>query len=262
MRMLFDLIAQLLLPPGSFLVLIVAIFIVFVKQKQRSYRRHDKRIARYLVVILLILAYLLSTYPGEWLFTNPLESSFAPLETKELNLGPESSIVILGGGMRSGTKSGFEVGDRTLKRLQAGWELHQQTGADLVLSGGPFNEEAAISEAEVMEELLLTWGAEPEQIITEVESQNTWENAVNTSSLLAETDYEQLVLVTSAVHMRRATYSFAEHWEEELLSVPVDYRLSSESKLRRFIPNLESLDNSLSSVHEWVGGLWYFFKAL
>ncbi|MDX5420629.1 MAG: YdcF family protein, partial [Hymenobacteraceae bacterium] len=80
----------------------------------------------------------------------------------------------------------------------------------LVISGGSgLVLGDAIPEAEQIEKILLMAGVAEEDIITEGNSRNTRENAVNTAALLEKhPDWEKVLLVTSAFHMRRSEACF------------------------------------------------------
>ena len=105
-------------------------------------------------------------------------------------------------------------------------------------------------------------GVEEDSIIAEVRSNNTWENAVNTCSVLKDVGYRRIILVTSAVHMRRAVYSFKHSWEYEIIPAPCDYLRGSDVNVLDFLPNRSSLDSCLRALHEWVGLLWYGVKVM
>ncbi|MDX5481041.1 MAG: YdcF family protein [Hymenobacteraceae bacterium] len=80
----------------------------------------------------------------------------------------------------------------------------------LVISGGSgLVLGDAIPEAEQIEKILLMAGVAEEDIITEGNSRNTRENAVNTAALLEKhPNWEKVLLVTSAFHMRRSEACF------------------------------------------------------
>jgi uncharacterized SAM-binding protein YcdF (DUF218 family) len=66
-----------------------------------------------------------------------------------------------------------------------------------------------LHESDQTRELLIKWGIPKEDIIIENKSQNTHENAVNTTKLLKERyEKKRYLLITSALHMKRASACF------------------------------------------------------
>ncbi|SDC50478.1 MULTISPECIES: YdcF family protein [unclassified Candidatus Frackibacter] len=257
------LLSRILLPPGLFLVLIGGILLFLWEHRNRYRSRNYKMNYVYSgLIVLFLVIYILSSYVGEFILVSPLENSFPPRTYTEVKrkINDKSIIVVLGGGVVRGTPLGSEIGKTTLKRLYAGWQLQQKTGLDIVVSGGIVPGADATSGADIMENVLLDWGVNQEKIITESQSKNTWQNAVNTTELLEKLEYEEIILVTSAVHMNRAIYSFQENGNLSLIAVPTDYILDKELSLLDFLPNRISLRNSLSALHEWVGLVWYYLK--
>ncbi|WP_408956172.1 YdcF family protein [Natroniella sp. ANB-PHB2] len=250
--------SSLLLPPGLFiLLLLISLLFLHLKKKQYSLTLKSKIVLP--LIGLLILIYTLSSYWGETFLVRPLENRFSLIAEEDLFEREDSIIVVLGGGVVRGTPQGEELGKTTLSRLYGGWQLHQKTGFDLVVSGGVPPGVDGLSEAEIMRDVLVDWGVADGQIITEEQSLNTWMNAANTTALLGE-EYKRIILVTSATHMTRSIYSFQEHWTADLVAAPVDYTFDTEINLLRFLPNRFALDKSLRALHEWLGLLWYYFK--
>ncbi|WP_347158947.1 YdcF family protein [Pontibacter chitinilyticus] len=97
--------------------------------------------------------------------------------------------------------------DRFLQPLQ----LYRMGKFDkFLISGGNGHLLAeVVPEAEQIEKILLMAGVPEEDIITESNSRNTRENAVNTAKVLAQhPEWKRQLLVTSAFHMRRALGCF------------------------------------------------------
>ncbi|SJZ30604.1 YdcF family protein [Selenihalanaerobacter shriftii] len=260
MLFVVKMLSKLLLPPGLFLILIGIIFVLYkTNNKKYCFRKSRQKCICNWLIILFLLMYILSSYPGELILVKPLEDNFAPLSVSKVKtkVDLKSAIVVLGGGVIRGTPNGMQIGRTTLKRLYSGWRLHKKTGLKLVVSGGVVPGAKSGSVAETMKKVLKDWGVADNQIITENESKNTWQNAVNTSALLKDLDYEKIILVTSATHMKRSMYSFKKNWKSELKPAPADYILDRDISILDFLPNKESLDNSLTALHEWVGLLWY-----
>jgi uncharacterized SAM-binding protein YcdF (DUF218 family) len=74
----------------------------------------------------------------------------------------------------------------------------------MVAGGVPPAPGIDVAEATVVAELLGEWGVPESALLLETESRNTRENCLGARSILAEHGVEDVLLVTSALHMRRA----------------------------------------------------------
>ncbi|MEJ8757091.1 YdcF family protein [Pontibacter sp. H259] len=117
----------------------------------------------------------------------------------------------------------------------------------------------AVPEAEQIEKVLLMAGVAEEDIITEKNSRNTHENAVNTANILAQhQEWKKRLLVTSAFHMRRALGCFK---KEGITVTP--YSTDFYSGPRQFtpdeliLPNIGSFKDWDLLIHEIAGYLVY-----
>jgi uncharacterized SAM-binding protein YcdF (DUF218 family) len=114
-------------------------------------------------------------------------------------------------------------------------------------------------EGDVIKELLEGIKLSSEDILTESNSRNTYENAKNTSELIKQENLsEPFLLITSAFHMRRSLAVF------EKAGITVDpYPVDALSGSRGFtpdrliIPNAEALSNWNIFIREVVGFVVY-----
>jgi uncharacterized SAM-binding protein YcdF (DUF218 family) len=114
-------------------------------------------------------------------------------------------------------------------------------------------------EAPLVKKYLITLGIPGDDILTESESKNSYENAINTKSILFENfPGGKYLLITSACHMRRAMACFK---KEGIKVIP--YSTDRYSGPRKFqldhllIPSAETLFNWNNLIHEWVGFIIY-----
>lgn len=249
-------IGSIIFPPGLFLLLIVLIYFLLVLKK--------KKIAHLSIFFFFISFYLLSTWPGEYLLVRTLEDDYSPYSFEQLSkeeIG-DTVIVILSGGMILGSPAagdeGAEIGETTLARLYGGYRIYQKLGCDILLSGG--NSPGRSNElpiAKVMQEVLLSWGIDKEKIIIEDLSKTTLENAKYSLKKLEEEGYQRIILVTSALHMRRSVRCFTEG-EIKIIPAPVNYILGKEPlNILDFLPNAGALSNNFYAIHEWIGLVYY-----
>lgn len=113
------------------------------------------------------------------------------------------AIVVLGGGvMPDGVLS-----PSSMRRALHGILLHRKGLAPLLVFFGPVRD-GGPAEAEVRAELARALGVSPDAIITAAEPRTTREEALRGSVLLQAKGVQRILLVTDAVHMRRARTAF------------------------------------------------------
>ena len=116
-----------------------------------------------------------------------------------------------------------------------------------------------VPEAEQIEKVLLMAGVPEEDIITEGNSRNTHENAVNTAHVLARhPEWQEVLLVTSAFHMRRSAGCF------QKAGVDADaFSTDFYASERRYtpdeliIPSAVAFSNWHLLIHEMAGYIIY-----
>ena len=166
---------------------------------------------------------------------------------------PVGAIVVLSGGIRhnAADPSGAALLPVTLERLAGGAALARRTGLPLVLSGGRV--EPGPTEAEVMQATLRRdFGLEARYL--ETRSRTTRENARETAALLAPAWIKNVVLVTSAVHMRRAVAEF-EAAGVTVIPAPVGGTIAPGRGLIAWLPRAAALARSSEALYELLGGL-------
>ncbi len=141
-------------------------------------------------------------------------------------------IVVLGGGTEpaESPRQGVELngaGDRLL----AAYRLYQEGVAPiLLLSGGDiaFMDSSSASPAEDMKQVLMELGVPEDAIWLDATSQNTYENAVNCARIINEHQVDDVLLVTSAMHMPRSVVAF-EKQGIHVIPYPVDYTITEQN---------------------------------
>lgn len=246
-----DLLKDLLLPPGGIIVLALIGFILMWRAAAGG---------KTLLVISLVSLYLFSTPGIAGLLAASLENH-APV-TEETNLGDYwQAIVVLGGGARpTSPEYGSEVpSSRTLERLRFAATLHKRTGLPLLVSGGAVSHSTQKAEAQLMSEILLQdYGIKPRWI--EGNSRNTAENAVYSHSILGADGVDKVLLVTHALHMRRAELAFGRQGFA-VKPAPTVFHSISEGSWGDWLPNAAALRVTRDALHEHIGYVWYLVRA-
>jgi len=100
-------------------------------------------------------------------------------------------------------------GGQTTTRAEKGIELYKQGLAkNIIFSGDAYGD--GPSNASAMREQAIQAGVPASQIFTDTDSQNTYQNAINSKKLLENNNSEKIILVTSPYHQRRTRDTFAQ----------------------------------------------------
>jgi len=204
-----------------------------------------------------------------WFWSMPIVSDWArgSLEEPWARLSIEASpqadvIVVLGGAFSHRADRSFpNAGSAVDRYWHAARLFHAGKSPRIIVSGGRSpGRGSGMTEAEAGRLFLLDLGVPEGAILVEDEALTTRGNAVFVAELLEQQSIEGLLLVTSALHMRRSVAAFR---AVGLDPVPVatDFEVSSgDLGLRDFLPSAAALAGSTRAVHEWVGYWVYWWR--
>lgn len=152
-----------------------------------------------------------------------LEQPFDKIDNQEIL--SHRAMIVLGGGISHYPKQvtpGILSYSRALEAYRI-YKFAQDHGIQytIFLSGGDVQHKK-ISEASLYRKTLQQLGVPSQQIITEDKSLNTYQNAENLTSLLKNRPWQSYMLVTSELHMRRATLYFKQ-FGVKTIAAPSDY---------------------------------------
>lgn len=117
---------------------------------------------------------------------------------------PSDAIVVISGG-------------DTEARTQAGIELFKNGWADTLIFSGAAQDKSGPSNAEAMQRQAVQAGVPISATVIDEESESTQENAKNTKTIFSERGYNDIILVTSGYHQRRAYLEFNKHAEAVII---------------------------------------------
>lgn len=231
-----------------------------------------KKIGKWVKISLCIMCFGIYFFSTEFfvrLFVYPLEYSFkipsATFDSRDL-------VVVLGGGVIrnvpiAGNENGEEPGIHTLKRLLKGFELASKNSLDIAVTGGVLADGTGRSEAEVMREILMLWGIPDNSIHVESLAKTTEENAKYIVDNI-EGKYERIILVTSAIHLRRSFDTFIKQIDKsniktELIPYPCDYTIDGpgNEEWYHFLPSSGAFKALAQAFHEYLGMVLYAFRS-
>jgi len=167
---------------------------------------------------------------------------------------PEAdAIVVLGGGHYQGwmRRDSVDPDELETSRLAAGARAWLAGRAPLIVLSGGGNGGGGPSEAEIMATAIVKADIPASALVLEDRSDSTQDNARLTAALLRERDMRKVLLVTSTVHMPRATLLFR-NAGIEVVPVPVpEGRLGTDWK-DRWLPSPLALWRSGRALKEYV----------
>lgn len=226
------------------------------------------------ILILLLIAWLIK--PVKWkkrlrmatvavfiVFSNPLLHRLAlegwegDLQNTEEARGRAETAVITGGMAAFHEPSQRIRFNGSSDRLWQAITLYKKGYVKrLFISGGsPAIIAKEKSESEYIRDYLLVLGIPERDIFIENRSKNTHQNALYTSEIFEQNRWEKnIILVTSAFHMRRAKGCF----EKEGFTV-FPYSADPQKSVRKptlkeiFVPNLGTMGGWSMLLKEWIG---------
>jgi uncharacterized SAM-binding protein YcdF (DUF218 family) len=189
------------------------------------------------------------------------EGAHPPLALADV---PQVDAVVVLCGMahnrpRHGLADRVEFGEPVDRVLEGARLVRAGKAPKLVISGGsadPFGRTPP--EAPMLADWLVAMGlVERERIVVETQSRNTAENAARTAELARAAGWKRVILVTSAVHMRRAEGAFR-RTGLELVVYPADF-VADRAALgpADFVPAENALFRVRHLLHEALGLLAY-----
>ncbi len=195
-----------------------------------------------------LVVYFLSIEPVKDFLLRPLETKYS----RPSNVNGDV-IVVLGGGSYN---TGILIED-SIKRVLAGFVLHKKLNVPIILSGG-----SAISnlpESESMKEVLTELGIDKKYIFTDVNSRDTFDNAIFTKKLCEKYNFKKVILVTSAYHMPRAVYTFKKAGLD-VIPYPTDFKMDKRYTIYSYFPKMNVLQDSTKAIREYIGLTFYYIK--
>jgi uncharacterized SAM-binding protein YcdF (DUF218 family) len=170
------------------------------------------------------------------------------------------AVIVLTGmvNLEISTPDKIEFSD-AVDRILVGTEwVKNNKATHLIISGGSgalFENQK--SEAVILGSFAQKLGVLENRILLDTSSKNTFQNAVNTSALIREKQFNRVALITSAFHMFRANGCFKEMGIHADL-LPVDFSSNPEvTDFRDFLPSTAALSQSNRFIHESIGILVY-----
>lgn len=221
----------------------------------------SRRVPRAIAVLSALLLFVCSSPQFSNLLVRTLEQ---PYSGTDVASAPTAQAIVVSGGylrIEMGIPRHIEIGS-TADRLLCAAELYRAAKAPLILlSGGNISfltSSDTPAEAVAARDILEQWGIPRSAILVEGQSQSTHENAEFSHRILDEHGITRILLVTSALHMRRASATFR---RAGLTVSPfaADFlgQSASSDLVLSLIPSAGALVDTGSAIKEWSGYFVY-----
>lgn len=138
-----------------------------------------------LIILGVIVALAVTIFFGLGFYLSP----------QTQNLQKADAIVVVSGG-------------QTTTRAEKGIELYNKGYASYIIFSGAALDDGPSNAYQMQQQALLA-GVPAQAILTDTDSQNTFQNATNTKRLLEDINAKNIILVTSPYHQRRVHETFA-----------------------------------------------------
>ena len=184
-----------------------------------------------------------------WLMGH-LEYQYAPEQDVKATT-PINTMVVLTGYARADERIPItgQVNSSSGFRLLEAARIFARTRRMTVIISG--NAEVPI----IMRNLLVELAVPRSNLVTDQESNNTYESAVHLREQLTG---KRFYLVTSAGHMPRAMQVFVKQGLQPI-PAPTDYLSSASLNDSSIVPSGQHLAISDLAIHEYIGWMWYRF---
>ena len=260
-----NIIAELLMPPGIWIVL--ALFVLI-------FLRKSSKLKTILIGFSVVMIWVTSTTAfSQWFYQvsdhwmhwpPPVNLTELAKQEKSQSLSKQNhqAIVILGGGIRAGAKEIPEyqhqdVSTDTMARLRMGARLAKVTFLPILVTGGRPDKVKSddLPEGQLMATVLEKELQTPVKWI-EYQSNTTQENAEFSAKILQQNQIDTIYLVTHVWHMSRSKRIF-EKEGLQVIPVPFGYYYKNPLTPLDFVPKSEGLTKTREIWHELLGKAWY-----
>jgi uncharacterized SAM-binding protein YcdF (DUF218 family) len=220
--------------------------------------RGRRRAAAAALTLALVGLWLCSAPVTGWRLVDRMESAYPPVSPEQSPTA--GAIVVLGGGVDppAPPRHWMDLSSSADRVLHAARLYRAGKAPWVIVSGGNPWGAADESEAEAMASLLEEWGVPRTAILLDLQSRNTWQNALAVRELLARHDLRDVLLVTSALHMRRALETFR-RMGIDADPAPTDYDVwhAPASELLSWLPDARVLERVSLALKELLGTAVY-----
>lgn len=233
---------------GVILVLLLVVAWLFVKPKSRAPR---------IVLVFAVVGYAAaSVYPIPRAVERWMASPFHQLTRADVAPGRTVVVLLGSGSYRREDWSDVSISSLDpagLERTLEAARVYRLLNPDYLISSGGVVEDDLIGAA--MKNTLIQLGVPADRIVVEGQSLNTRDEAVMVAAMLPPLNVQHVVLVTSAIHMRRSVGLFRAVGINVIPAIARQYEYPGFSV--HLLPSETGLRTSALVVHEILGAAYY-----
>lgn len=221
----------------------MCIFVFFLVQKYRAI----SRLLKTFFTIWFGISYFLMTSFGSNLLVRAISI--------ESNKVCQSKVaILLANGMMRYTVNEHDYGAMSMESLNRvhvarNWLLSNE-GNRLLLTGSLAN-----NEIQILNNYLNLIGVSNEKLFIENLSSTTYESAINSRKLISKS--QEIVLITSQIHMRRANLTF-NSVGYDICPLVANNQYVNVSGIKSLFPDSHAIIKSEKVLHELFGIIWYW----
>lgn len=195
--------------------------------------------------------------PIPFLLVKNLESKYEPIDLTKIDTSKMYHIFVLGGGhtIASHLPASDQLEKGSLARLIEGIRIYRLLPHSKIICSGQ-STNSAISQAQLVAQTALDLGVNKNDLLLFHTTSNTLDEARQYKDSLYAPNIN-VVLVTDAIHMKRATECF-EHYHISTQADPTNHRVKFYRKnhTQNFTILLDNFEFFNHAVHEYVGSIY------
>jgi uncharacterized SAM-binding protein YcdF (DUF218 family) len=223
-------------------------------------RRPRSALAWRAILGAAILYLLGATYAVPATLTGLWASGYRQFEASDV-AGRPTAVVLLGGDAEQLVPKADHLPRAPTPRVLEAWRVYNLIAPQwIVSSGGSWNGGLPAPGSILMRDALVKLGVPASRILLESTSFDTHDEAVLVAPMLRSLGIEQIVLVTSAIHMRRSLGTFRAAGLTVVPAIAPDRKSLRGGWNDRFLPSRHGLELSSRLAHEVVGLPYYWSR--
>ncbi len=218
-----------------------------------QFRKRKRKRGQRAILYAFTVIYACSTGCTASLLTHSLEAQ-AKFTVRE-NVTYDA-VILLGGLMEA--RSNPPSYNDAVERLLVTYDVLRTNQAKFAIISSGIDGRGE-SESALLARQLRSWGIDESRLILEDQSVNTHKNALYSKGIVRARNFQNVILITSAMHMKRAAGCFRAVGMEPAL-LPVDYRTAGRFYQAGLFPRARALSDTTDAIRETVG--WYAYRAV
>jgi uncharacterized SAM-binding protein YcdF (DUF218 family) len=253
MFLLKQIIKALILPPVSWIILLILVAVFW-----------PRRWARRLLIAVIVLVSLLHNGLVNNYLRLPLEAVY-PILVDPREVEPYDAIVVLLAKVYFPTPlTPFPtIGENMFQRLDEATRLYRIRPMPIIVSGNHGNIPTALNnDNKIAREYLIRWGVPEDHVIPEANSRDTFEGALEVQKILQAKGWRRYLLVTSSIHMPRSMMAFGA-LAPEPIAAPGDFTVRDVRltiTVPRLYPSEDAAEQVVAALYEYAGLLYYSWR--